>query len=338
MQRRHARTRLVAALGVLLLAVLAGGLLLGHNGSTGSDGEAERSSVPPLRVLNYYPSTAGWTKLWTEYSHQRTVDDFRAIAGLNANTVRVFVHAYTFGYPGVDPMMKDRLADLLAVAHAQGLGVQLSLFDWWSDYTDVAGSRAWLDGLFGGLTSKSSIALVELRNELPVDSPDAANWARELLPEVRRLLPGVPRTLSVAGSLRGPAVRSFFAQFPTSDLDVVSVHFYGRPEELPAVLAEARQVAGKRPVLLGEAGYSTPPDAGPDAETVQADFYRTVADIVHGAGMPPFAPWIYADFAPGAVPGSAAREPREYHFGLRRVDGSWKPAAAVVREMFAANR
>ena len=44
-----------------------------------------------LRIVNYYPAAAGWTRMWTSYSHPRTAADFRAIRSLGANTVRLLL-------------------------------------------------------------------------------------------------------------------------------------------------------------------------------------------------------------------------------------------------------
>jgi hypothetical protein len=287
--------------------------------------------------MNYYPADNGWTLMWTHYSHARTVSDFKAIAALNANTVRIIVQPDIFGYPRVSPVMKSRFDDVLAVARAQRLSVQLTLFDLWGNYDQIKASEVWLDRLLAGDNHDPAIALVELRNELPVASPAALHWALALLPDLARVLPGVPRTVSVAGAGAGEITREF-AALPGRDLDVVDVHFYGPPVALPPLLSAVRTVAAGRPVIVGEVGRSTLPAAGMDVDAEQADYFSTIARLVAAAGLPPFAPWIFSDFAPGAIPRAAgeASKLQEYHLGLRRLDGSWKPAAAVVRSMFQA--
>jgi hypothetical protein len=55
---------------------------------------------------------------------------------------------------------------------------------------------------------------------------------------------------------------------------------------------------------------------------------RLAADL----GLPPPAPWIFSDFAPGTL--RVGIDPTEYSFGLRTARGRWKPAAAVVRDDF----
>src|SRR4051794_14156053 len=58
-----------------------------------------RLPISQLKIMNYYPADAGWTLMWSSYSHDRTVSDFQAIASLGANTVRIIVQPNAIGYP-----------------------------------------------------------------------------------------------------------------------------------------------------------------------------------------------------------------------------------------------
>jgi hypothetical protein len=62
---------------------------------------------------------------------------------LHTNTVRIILQAWTIGYPTPQPIMLTHLAQMLALAQAHGLRVQLTLFDWWNSYDDLTGSRQW---------------------------------------------------------------------------------------------------------------------------------------------------------------------------------------------------
>ena len=65
-------------------------------------------------------------------------------------------------------------------------------------------------------------------------------------------------------------------------------------------------------------------------------FLQTVAYAAQELGMPPPGVWTLSDFDAGTIPagGGVQKEP-EYDFGLFRTNGSAKPAAAVVRGIFA---
>lgn len=290
-----------------------------------------RTPVSRLRLMNYYPADAGWTLMWTHYSHARTAADLQAIASLGANTVRIIVQPGAVGYPTVSPAMLANFRDLLATARSARLGVQLTLFDWWSSYGDVAGSEAWLRSLLAGQSGNPTIALVELQNEIPIGNASAVAWARSLMPYLSTVLPGVPRTLTVSGTAGAVGIQTLLADLPASAIDVIDVHYYGDAAGAAGVVRAAQSVAAGRPVIVGEAGSSTPDGAA--GEEAQARFYRVLERTTAALGIPPAAPWTYTDFTATGIPNSPGVN--EYHFGLRRVDGTWKPAAAVVKESFA---
>lgn len=290
-----------------------------------------RLPVDQLRLVNYYPADNAWTLMWTHYSHTQVASDMQAIASLGANAVRVIVQPSAVGYPTVSPSMLANFRDMLTTAHDAGLSVQLTLFDWWSSYADVNGSEAWLRSLLGGQGGNSTIALVELQNELPIGNTSAISWARTLLPYLSSVLPGVPRTLTVAGSAGAAGIATLLSDMPQSSIDVVNVHYYGDASGAADVIRQAQSVANGRPVIVGEAGLSTP-DGAP-GEEAQARFYRVMERTTVALGIPPAAPWTLNDFAATAIPNYPGTN--EYHFGLRRLDGTWKPAAAVVKESFA---
>jgi hypothetical protein len=290
-----------------------------------------RVPVDRLRLMNYYPADAGWTLMWTHYSHARTVADLQAIASLGANAVRVIVQPSALGYPTPDSTMLANFRDLLATARSARLGVQLTLFDWWNSYGDVAGSETWLRSLLAGQARNPAIALVELQNEIPLGNATAIAWARTLMPYLSTVLPGVPRTLSVAGSAGAAGIATLIADLPPSAVDVIDVHYYGDASGAADVIRTAQSVAVGRPVIVGEAGLSTPDGAA--GEEAQARFYRVLERTTVALGIPPAAPWTLTDFTATGIPNDPGTN--EYHFGLRRLNGTWKPAAAVVKESFA---
>lgn len=287
-----------------------------------------RLPVSQLKIMNYYPADDGWTLMWTNYSHTKTVSDFQAIASLGANTVRIIVQPQAVGYPTVTATGLTNFRDMLAVAQSTGLSVQLTFFDWWSSYTDVTGSESWLKSLLAGQAGNPSIALVELQNEMPT-STDAVSWAQTLMPFLSTVLPGVPRTISSSGTAGLPGITTLAADLPTSSLDVIDVHYYGDAAGVVNAITTAQGVAAGRPIIIGEAGVSTLDGAA--GEEAQARFYRMIGKVTATDGLPPAAPWILSDFTSTA---STSTNPAQYHYGLRRLDGTWKPAAAVVKQVF----
>jgi hypothetical protein len=234
------------------------------------------------------------------------------------------------GYPTVTAQGAQAFADVLATASQHGLSVQLTLFDWWNAYDDVVGAQQWATSLLSGAGSDATIALVELQNEIPTSSPAAMTWARAMLPFLSVLLPQVPRTLSTSGAAGKAGVTALAAQIPDSMLDVVDLHVYGEPARAASMIRLGKSLARGRPVIVGEAGRDSV--GGAAGEEAQARFYRVLGRTAAALGLPPVAPWILSDFTASAMPRAAAGP--QYSYGLRRTNGSWKPAAAVVRQLF----
>ncbi len=155
-----------------------------------------------------------------------------------------------------------------------------------------------------------------------------------MLPFLATLLPGTPRSVSEYDL---GALVQLTERIPDADLDVIDVHLFGSLEKMPGELATARNVARGRPVVIGEAG--APTEGGTvGGEQAQLTFYQEVAQLAADNHIPTFAPWILSDLQAAGTPAAGAlRTPTSLSYGLRRLDGTWKPAAAVVRDMFAGS-
>jgi len=300
------------------------------------------SRVAGLRVMNYYPAADGWTYMWTKWDPATLRADFARIRALGANTVRIFVFPDTFGWPKISGYMAVRFADSLKIAASEGLGAQLTLFDLWNRYTEVAQSQAWLKELLDPYASDPEIQLIEIKNEVNPSDPAVVTWVRALLPTLRSVMPHTPSTVSVSGT-EGPAgfvqLRSELTGIP---LDVADIHFYSDDTTAYAWMLAAERAAGSLPLLIGEAGYPVTASnyGGLEAgELRQAQWYSVVFAAARAAGVPPPAPWTLYDFKPGAIPPGVipARVPAapQYNFGLYSATGQWRPSVWVVQRAFA---
>ena len=302
------------------------------------DGSLRRQQVADmiagLRVVNYYPAANGWTLMWTNWQPAVINSDFAKIRNLGANTVRVIVFPSVFGWPTTSSTMAARFADMLAMAAANGLGVQLTLFDWWGGYSEISQSRTWLSSLLQPYRTDPEIRMVELQNE--VDPADAAQvaWLRALLPTLRSVMPQTPITVSVSGT-EGPAgFTQLLSELDGAPLDVADMHYYGSEGSAYGWMLAAKQAAGSLPLFVGEIGDAVTDDGAglQAAELDQAYWYQVVFAAARAAGVPAPAPWILNDFEPTAIPGGST--PEQYDFGLYTTAGQPLPAAAVVRDAF----
>ncbi len=334
--------RLAAVLGAALVASLQGGAV--HASS------ADDMRVPDdVRSISYFPARGGWTLMWTRFDADAIDRDLARIAWLRANTVRVIVPARVFGYPEPEAVMTARLENVVDLAARHGLRVELTLFDWWHDYADIAGSRRWAGALLSPYTGDARIAFVELKNEVRPQDVGAAAWAAALIPYVRDV---ARRPVAISVPALDPArdLQLLRAALGSAQPDFYSAHFYWRPELAAHYLEAARDAVAPLPLRLGETGYSTAipydvlrgvPASQSAREAEQGYYLRSLAHVVRRIGLPPIAPWILSDFAPEAIPAddpAVQGNAREYRFGLFRVSGAAKPAATELRTIFSGGQ
>ena len=331
-----------------LLGLIACYAVLAVPGGVSGSSTLPRLDVPrDLKVVSYFPADAGWTEMWTDWQPDRIDADLARAASLNANTVRAIVQPDLFGYPHPTQKYTSRLAEFVSLAAAHGLHVQLTIFDWWYRWEDVAGSKTWAKELLSPYVNDPRIAFVELRNEI-LPNEATMPWVRVMVPFVQGLLVDVPVTLSVAGP-NPPARLGILARgLGWVQPDFWDIHdFSGDGGVTYALIKRAQLVAGMTPVWIGEAGYPTTtvvsgcggvPLTASAQEAAQAHFFSVVSWAARAAGAPPVGVWVLDDMVPAAVPDRpVVEENPELHFGLFRLDLSAKPAAGTVRAVFSGS-
>ncbi len=335
----------------LRLSLIAAVACIAAAGSGGvPEAPADGMRVPEdVRSISYFPARGGWTLMWTRFDADAIDRDLARIVSLRANTVRVIVPARAFGYPQPEAEMSRRLERVVELAARHGLRVELTLFDWWHDYGDVAGSRRWAAALLSSYAGDPRIAFVELKNELRPQDEGASTWAAALIPYLQELTKK-PVTVSVPALDPARDLRLLRSALGGAQPDFYSAHFYWRPELADEHFAAARAAVAPLPLRVGETGYSTaiPYDVLPGVpasrsarEAQQAYYLRSLALVARRLDLPPITPWVLSDFAPDAIPPDdpgVHGNPREYRFGLFRVTGEAKPAAHAVRAIFSGSQ
>jgi hypothetical protein len=329
---RTVRFRAAVLAGVLTLSVI---LPVAPAHAAAPTKASRMAAVAVAKTMNYYPSNAGWSAMWTSFDPVRIDADMARIAALGANNVRVIVFPQTFGYPTPSATYTQRLSTFIGSAAAHGLTVKLTLFDWWSGYTDVANSINWAGALLAPYVDDPRVIAVELKNEFQPNDPAAVAWVQQLIPAVRAAAPAMPLTLSVDGGTGAAGMTQIKTHLTGTPLDYYDYHFYGASERALAEIRRAQAAVAPDPVVIGETGASTV--SGTDG--TQAAYLSRVFRAAREANLTSVAPWILSDFSPGAIPPNSAvsTQPAQYKFGLYRTDGAAKIAASVVSTAWTTN-
>ena len=206
------------------------------------------SRVRDLKEVNYYPAAGGWTYMWSRFDPTAIDRDFARIRALGANTVRIFIQPAVFGFPTVRPVMADRLSEVIGLAAKHSLRVHLTLFDWWSRYTDIDGSKEWVSSLLSRYRDDPRIAVVELQNEIYPQNHEAVAWVTTMLPYLSTVLPGTLRTVFVA-SVPPEVFALFIHELKSSPPDFWDYHYYGPSGDAYSLLSRIKALAGPRPLF-----------------------------------------------------------------------------------------
>ena len=345
---RHRRVIATAAIAWAALVFLVLAPALNHWVSGLSDDRSTPVVTSPVaqkladvRLMNYYPSTAAWTYMWTKWNPAQLNEDFAKIEALGANSVRLNIEPGTFGFPGPSTTMTDELNDAIQAAAAHSLTVQLTLFDWWSAYTDTSGSDAWINALLAPYQDDAEISFIDIKNEIDPGDAHAMAWLEHELPVVRQAAGTVPVTVSVTGpNILGnlAALRSKLTAAGTPP-DFYDIHYYDVPQHALATFEQAKALVAPSALFIGETGATTDVTTGqPGAAAVgnaDQDLYlRSVEWAAQTAGLPDAAPWIFQDIASGGAPPGANTGGGELEYGLYSADGTAKPAAVSMKALY----
>jgi hypothetical protein len=287
------------------------------------------AAVKVAKTLNYYPSNAGWSAMWTRFDTTQIDADLAKAQALGATNVRVILFPTTMGYPTPKADYLTKLSTFVGLAGAHGMTVKLTLFDWWDGYSDTAGSAAWAGAILKPYKDDKRVIAVEVKNEFDATDTAGTTWVKKIIPAIRAVAPTMPLTLSVDGDGGATGLAKIKSALGPVTLDYYDFHFYGNSERALANIRKAQAAVSPAPVVIGEVGLNTLQNT----EGEQAAFLARVFEAAKVAGVGSVAPWTLSDFTTGAIPSSdVAKISAQYYYGLYRTDGTAKPAATVVKD------
>jgi hypothetical protein len=295
-------------------------------------------ALQQFKVVSYMPVRASWTNMWSEFDPTEIKADFQKVAELGANTVRIAIDPFEFGWPNVTPQMASELSEVLSLAQAQGLYVQLTLFDWWTSYSQISSSKAWLSSLLGSYTNDHEIAFIELQNEIDPNNAAAMAWATAILPAAKAVAGDIPLTFSISSTSGLSGILALKSALGPGQLSFYDFHYYGSPGAAAATLGAVKAAVAPAPLFVGEIGFSTYTAGGAPQEAIldseQASFYAGVDNATASLGLPAPGLFMLNDLDGSGAPGPESNKPQDWSYGLFTTTGQKKPAEAVVQQFF----
>ncbi len=332
---------------VLLLILLALPFIvnLPQRLAAGTSQSTAQTLLTTIKEMNYYPENDAWTNMWTRFHPTEIDHDFAKIHGLGFNTVRIILQVQTgvFDYPAPTSAERNKLSQVVTLAAQHQLKVHLTLFDGWDHYGDIAGSKQWADAIVRPYAADPRVSIIELQNEMDLNATDSLPWAQTMIPYLQRIDGGIPVTISESGFGR---IRRLVKALRSAPPDFYDFHLYEFDGQMYNTLQQVKAMLHRALFLIGETGYSTyprSPEGFSDTahniiaqEAQQEYYYRMLFYATEGLGLPFPAPWIISDFSSVAFPHPVQLATRgEAYYGLFRIDGSEKPAAATIANLLA---
>ena len=285
--------------------------------------------------INYFPQDHPFDAFWANYDPDVVDADLERIAGLGADSVRVFLPFDELGGRWTTEEQLEPVIDFLDRAEAHELEVVATLFDGRTDHrTDKWDSdRAHAETVVQALRDHPALMMWDLKNE--PDRDIGANgvseqlmyaWLGHVAHVVRGEDPATP--LTVGWSTPEAALAA------PIHTDVVSYHYYAPTSEFEELAIRVQEHAAGRPVLVSEFGLPTWNSYFPGGHT-EVEQARYIADVRSSAerlGLRGTMAWTLWDLAES--PPDAGRFPwntgPQKALGLLRADGTEKPAAALI--------
>ncbi|MFE4668220.1 hypothetical protein ACFRI7_29955 [Streptomyces sp. NPDC056716] len=308
----------------------------------------------PVVGVNYHPSRAG-CRVWSDWDPAAVREDFAAMAEAGFTTARLFVFWRDFEPAQGRPEHKAfaRLSEAVAIAAEHGLSCVLSVFtifmngrlldlDWrhgrslWRDPAMRDAEENFARHIARAVRAHGNVLAFDLGDEIPAVAPaeaaalsreEVASWYARMAGALREEAPGVlVLQANNASSVFGP---SPFGADNAEPLDVIGVHGFpswaaGSIESTLSYKATSlnsflvRFAAAYGVPLVDELG-----SYGVNEATAAAYLGASAASaLANGAGG--VLAWCWQDIASTDEP--YAGSPAERHAGLRRLDGSAKPA------------
>jgi uncharacterized protein YndB with AHSA1/START domain len=286
--------------------------------------------------VDYYPRTSPWDRFWSNYDAAEIEWDFTVLAGLGANSVRVFVPFDQFGGPSPKPVMLDRLAALLDRANHHHLKVIVTLFDFFEDYTMLRWPAAdrHVEALARRFRDHPAVLAWDVKDD---PSRGYAAFGREVVDTWLVHTAGRIRAFDPNHLITISWMNSESAANLTDAVDFVSFHFSGPSADLKARYSALRAAEPVKPIVITAFGMTTWNSfffPGGHSEAEQACYYAEVLAAVRASDCSGYLAWTLLDYGyvPPQVVGRAPwRRNPQHWMGIVRADGSLKPAARFIR-------
>lgn len=282
-----------------------------------------------FKGINYYPQDTPWDMFGSNFDESIIEHDFKLMAEMGINSLRIFIPYESFGKEYVDQEKIQKVKLTLDIAEKTGLDIMPTLFDFYGNYSvhDWTMTNRHVEQVVEALKDHKAIIAWDVKNEPDLDFESRGkervlSWLEQTVDRIRKIDP--KHAITIGWSSPEAAINL------TDKLDLVSFHYYRGAEEFESAFTILKNKVTDKPLLLQEYGYSSYDGiwngfSGSDEK--EKEYMGTIQKVVEKENLSHMI-WTLYDFRniPTSVVGRLPwRKVRQRHFGLLDSKGQKKP-------------
>lgn len=258
-----------------------------------------------IKGINYYPQANPWDMFGKEFSKDTIAKDFKIIKDAGLNAVRIFVQYEDFGKADVSEEKLAKLKQTLDIAEAQGIGVVVTLFDFYGDYSVLNWTlnQRHAETIVSHLKDHNALLAWDIKNEPNLDFDSRGQelvvaWLANMIDLVKSIDDKHSVTIGWSNSQSAIILKD--------KVDIISFHYYEDLEQLDDVVKSLKQEIPNKPLVMQEYGISSysglwKPFGG--SEKKQTNYHKKAQEIIENNNLQ-FMSWTLYDF--GKIPKEVA--------------------------------
>ena len=250
-----------------------------------------------IKGINYYPQANPWDMFGELFSNDTISKDFKIIKDAGLNSVRIFVQYEDFGKANANLEKLDKLKQTLDAAENNGIGVVVTLFDFYGDYSVLNWTlnQRHAETIVSHLKDHNALLAWDIKNEPNLDFDSRGkelviSWLSNMIDLVKSIDNQHPVTIGWSNTQSATILKD--------KVDLVSFHYYEDLNKLDDTIKSLKTKIPNKPLVIQEFGLSSysgfwKPFGG--SEKKQTNYHKKAQEIIANNNLQ-FMSWTLYDF------------------------------------------
>ena len=295
------------------------------------------NTIKSIKGINYYPQSSPWDMFGDTFNKSIIEKDFKIIKNAGLNSIRIFIPYQDFGAAHVKQEKLNKLKQILDIAKAENLGIVITLFDFYGDYsiTNWTLNRQHASSIVSAIKNHDALLAWDIKNEPNLDfksrnKETVLAWLENMVFLIKSLDNKHPVTIGWSNVLS--------AKLLSNKVDFVSFHYYDDINLLEQKYKSIKKEITNKPIVLTEFGMSTYKgfwNPFGNSEKDQKLYYKKAQEVFNKNSIN-FMSWTLYDYykIPKEVVGRLPwKKQTQGKYGLINHNRETKPAFKYISSM-----